>query len=124
MRLEVQSTNITVNESQTVELHCEASGFIRPDSDIQWLKEDEPIPKGVKYTISFKDGRPNATQTGHVNGTTPSRISVLRISDVDESDVGSYICQSQDSGEMTSVYLNVELHPQAGNSSKHTLNSA
>lgn len=120
MRLEVPNTNITANESQTVELHCEASGFIRPDSDIQWLKEDEPIPKGVKYTTSFTDGRPNATQTGHVNGTTPSRISVLSISDVDESDAGTYVCQSLDSGEMASVYLNVEMH--SGNSSKHTLN--
>lgn len=117
MTLEVLSTNITVtrnSESQIVDLQCEASGYIRPDSDIQWLKEDEPILEGVKYTISFKDGRPNATQTGHVNGTTPSRISVLTIYDVDESDVGTYICQSLDSGEMASLYLSVEIDP--GNS--------
>lgn len=115
MTLEVPSSKVTVTynstESQTVELQCEASGYIRPDSDIRWFREEEEIGEGVKYNVSFRDGHPHAAQTGHLNETTSSRISVLTIYEVNETDVGTYSCQSLETGEMASLHLNVEVDP-------------
>lgn len=111
MTLEVLSSIVTVtyssSEPQSVELQCEASGYIRPDSDIRWFKDDEKIIEGAKHSMSFREGRPNAAQTG-LNNTTSSRISVLTIHRVDETDMGIYSCRSLETGAMASLRLNVE----------------
>ena len=93
---------------QSIELQCEASGYIRPDSDIRWFKDDKLLVEGEKHSIVFRDGRPNAAQTGS-NETTPSRVSQLTIGQVEESDSGSYKCQSLATGVMATTHLYVEL---------------
>ena len=111
MILEVLRSIVTVtyssSEPQSVDLQCEASGYIRPDSDIWWFKDDEMIIEGTKYNMTFREGRPNAAQTG-LNSTTSSRISVLTIHRVDVTDVGIYSCRSLETGAMASLRLNVE----------------
>ena len=113
--LEAPSSNVTVvsngTGTHTVELQCEATGYIRPDSDIQWFREEEEMIIGEKYNVSFRDGRPNAAQTGHSNGTVPSRVSVLTIYEVDESDAGMYSCRSLDTGAVASLQLSMEMEP-------------
>ena len=94
--------------SQSVELQCEASGYIRPDSDIRWFKNGQLIVEGEKHSIDFKDGRPDAAQTGS-NETSPSRISTLTIDSIEESDSSAYWCQSLVTGERASTNLYVEL---------------
>ena len=109
--LRVANSNVTVKYSdsvaQSVELECEASGYIRPDSDIHWYKDGKKIVEGVKYSVVFRNGSLNAAQTG-LNVTTAIRISVLIINDVGQEDVGTYSCQSQETGEVARLYLNVE----------------
>ena len=109
--LTVANSNITVkyNDSiaQSVELECEASGYIRPDSDIQWYKDDEKIVEGVKYSVVFRNSSVNAAQTG-LNMTTANRISMLTINGLNQGDVGTYNCKSQEMGEVARLYLNVE----------------
>ena len=95
------------SQPKSVELQCEASGYIRPDSDIQWFKDDKQITEGERYSIEFMDGRPDAAQTG-LNETTPSRISFLTISQVEESDTGLYKCQSLATGATATTHLFVE----------------
>ena len=102
------------NVSKSVELQCEASGYIHPDSDIQWFKNGQPIANGGRYSIVFSDGRPDAAQTGY-NETSPSRVSTLTIDNVEESDSGTYRCQSLATGEAASTHLYVE--PEQGKSS-------
>ena len=120
MTLEVLSSIVTVtyssSEPQNVELQCEASGYIRPDSDIRWFKDDEKIIEGAKHSMTFREGRPNAAQTG-LNETTSSRIAVLTIHRVDKADMGTYSCQSLETSEMASLRLNVE---QESGNQKHT----
>ena len=109
--LAVPNSNVTVSYNgsgvQTVELGCEASGYIRPDSDIRWFKEDMELVEGDKYNVSFREGRPNAAQIG-LNETSPSRISMLTISGLEMADVGTYSCQSLETGEAASLHLNME----------------
>ena len=112
------NSNVTVklNDSvgQSVELVCEASGYIRPDSDIRWYRENEAILEGSKYSVRFRDGRPNAAQTGQ-NETSHSRVSVLTISDVGRADAStSYSCQSLETGEVARLTLSVEYDPIRG----------
>ena len=101
---------VTFNKSvsQSVDLQCEASGYIHPDSDIQWFKDNKQIMHGQKYNLTFSDGHLNAAQTGS-NETSPSRISTLTIDSVQDSDRGAYRCQSLATGERASLHLNVEL---------------
>lgn len=94
-------------ESSEVELQCEATGYIRPDSDLQWFKEDIEVTASEKYQISFRDGQPDMAQVGQ-NETSPSRIFVLKINNVDVTDIGKYSCRSQDTGAMASIQLDVE----------------
>ena len=108
MTLTVLNTNVTVMSGvQSVELQCEASGYIRPESDIRWSKDGKEIVEGEKYNVSFREGRPNAAQIGF-NETSYSLVSVLTISTVEEKDIGAYSCQSIESGEVARLHLNVQ----------------
>ena len=116
MILETSSSNVTIyvspGESTTsAELQCEATGYVRPDSDIQWYRGNERIERNdEKYSIAFRNGRPNAAQRG-LNESTFSRVSVLTIQNVDETDAGLYSCRSQETSEVTSMQLNIEIEP-------------
>ena len=109
--LDVASRNVTVytssSKSSEVELQCEATGYIRPDSDLQWFKEDLEVTASEKYQIFFRDGQPNMAQMGQ-NETSPSRIFVLKINNVDVTDISKYSCRSKDTGAVASIYLEVE----------------
>ena len=109
--LDVASRNVTVytssSTSSEVELQCEATGYIRPDSDLQWFKEDLEVTASEKYQIFFRDGQPNMAQMGR-NETSPSRIFVLKINNVDVTDISKYSCRSKDTGAVASIYLEVE----------------
>ena len=109
LRAARKSVVVTYNKSllQSVELECEASGYIRPDSDIQWFRENQLLAEGEKYNVTFRDGRPDAAQIG-LNETAPSRVSILAIARVEKSDSDVYSCQSVATGAIDSTHLYVE----------------
>ncbi len=75
----------------TVELSCEMSAFIRPDSSLIWEGPDNQRLTGGtgKYQITFSNGSSDTA----VNGTlVPSRVSTLTVSNPDRSDQGVYTC--------------------------------
>ena len=76
----------------SVELSCEMSAFIRPDSSLIWEGPDNQIlANGTKYQITFSNGSRYTAVDGS-GGLVPSRVSTLTISNPDKSDRGVYTC--------------------------------
>lgn len=76
----------------TVELSCEMSAFIRPDSSLIWEGPDNQIlTDGTKYQITFSNGSSNTAVDGS-GRLVPSRVSTLTVSNPDKSDQGVYTC--------------------------------
>ena len=95
--VELQTNNSTVAPSvndSSVDLSCEMSAFIRPDSSVIW---EGPGGQRIaddgtgKYHITFSDGSPEQA----VNRSTelvPSRVSTLTVFNLEPSDAGDYTC--------------------------------
>ena len=94
-------------EPPQVELKCEVTGYIRPDSDFLWFKEDTEIITSEKYQTSFKDGHPNTTQVGE-NELSPRRLVILIIHNVSATDIGKYSCRSRETGGKASIHLDIK----------------
>ena len=94
-------------EPPQVELKCEATGYVWPDSDFLWFKEDIQIITSEKYQISFKDGHPNAAQVGE-NEISSGRLVILTIHNVSATDIGKYSCRSHETGEKASIHLDIK----------------
>ena len=83
---------------------CLMSGYIRPDTDIQWRRGEEMITANDKYSITYTAGISNTA----VNGVmVSSRFTTLTISDVTDSDEGTYNCFVQGTDAEDTVQLNV-----------------
>ena len=93
------------NDSE-VELSCEMADFIRPDHDLQWWREDELVTDN-RTIVYYRDGQPHAAQNGG-NETVHSRVSVLRISDPEVADSGTYICRIEGTDHSVYIQLTVE----------------
>ena len=95
--VELQTNNSTVAPSvndSSVDLSCEMSAFIRPDSSLIW---EGPGGRRItdegtgRYHITFSDGSPEQA----VNRSTelvPSRVSTLTVFNLEPSDAGDYTC--------------------------------
>ena len=87
-------TIVTATTSDTtVELSCEMSAFIRPDSSLIWEGPDNQIlTTGTgKYQITFSNGSRDMAVDS--SGTlVPSQVSTLTISNPEKSDQGVYTC--------------------------------
>lgn len=93
--------------TSSVELGCEMSGYLRPDEDIQWYKDDHPFSlKGVRHSFSIKEGTIGAGQNGG-NETIHSRLSVLTIRRPTVADSGVYGCRVRGTTAETSMSLTV-----------------
>ena len=76
----------------SVQLSCEMSAFIRPDTSLIWEGPDNQIlANGTKYQITFSNGSRYTAVDGS-GGLVPSRVSTLTISNPDKSDQGVYTC--------------------------------
>ena len=101
---------VATNTNTSVEMTCEMSAFIRPDSFLIWEGPDgQTITPGPgvetsRYWITFTNGSPNAS----VNGSFmlfPSRLSTLIISDPEPLDNGSYTCRVVDTDQAITIEL-------------------
>ena len=84
---------MATTSDSTVELSCEMSTFIRPDSSLIWEGPDNQIltSETGKYQITFSNGSRDMAVDG--SGTlVPSRVSTLTISNPEKSDQGVYSC--------------------------------
>ena len=83
------SISSTINEA--VSLRCELTGYLTMSSDIQWIRDKTILTNiGSKYMITNKLGSGNAINSSGM--MTQSIISQLTISNLNQSDSGSYIC--------------------------------
>ena len=93
------------NVGQDVFLSCVMEYYIYPDRDFQWMRENQRITVTTgKYDITYINHDENKGQIGGVN-LTFSRLSSLRIYNLDISDEGLYICIVVGSGESSAVQL-------------------
>ena len=84
---------MATTSDSTVELSCEMSAFIRPDSSLIWEgPHNQILTSGIgKYQITFSNGSSDTAVDG--SGTlAPSRVSTLTISNPAKSDQGVYTC--------------------------------
>ena len=85
-------------------MNCLMSGYIRPDADLQWRRGEEMITANDKYSITYIEGIFDAA----VNGVmVSSRFTILTISDVKDSDEGTYTCFVQGTDAEASVQLSI-----------------
>ena len=85
-------------------LTCDMSGYIRPDTDIQWRRGEEMITANDKYSITYIEGFSDTA----VNGVmVSSRITFLTIFDVTDSDEGTYTCFVQGTDAEATVQLSI-----------------
>ena len=82
----------TTNDTN-VEISCEMSAFIRPDSFLVWEGPGTQrlIGGTDKYQITFRSGSLNEAADGS-SSLVSSRVSTLTISNPDTSDTGIYSC--------------------------------
>ena len=95
MNLAALQGELTATEGATtsVELGCEMSGYLRPDEDLQWYRDNRLLLlKGARHSVSIKEGRMGAGQSGE-NTTVHSRLSVLNIHHPSVADSGVYSCR-------------------------------
>ena len=85
----------TYDDSLSVEVGCDMSGYIPLDENLYWIVDGEEIrsnltTNGQKYRIAHRDG----VHKAQVGGSNPtfSRVSVLIINDVELSDTKMYLC--------------------------------
>ena len=94
------------NESE-VELQCEMTLYIRPDEDLQWFSGSMVISSGTnRRTISYHNGTADAAQNGG-NAIIPGRVSVLTISNPQQSDSGMYSCRILGTEQSADIQLSV-----------------
>ena len=103
----VTEIQASVNDS-SIEMSCEMSQFIRPDSFLLWEgPSGQRINSNIgKYQIVFKNGTPAAAANGSPN-LVPSRLSTLNISNPMSSDSGSYTCRVLGTNQSASIDVNV-----------------
>ena len=111
VRLEPVSPTIrTFNDSQYVRIGCDMAGYIRPDNDLFWIINGQPVlymtNNSSKYSISYSDGDHVAQFGG--NSTVPSRVSWLTVFDVELSDANNqYVCAINNTEHRANVTLEV-----------------
>ena len=94
------------NESE-VELQCEMTLYIRADEDLQWFNGSTMITSGTnRHTISYHNGTADAAQNGG-NAIIPGRVSVLTISNPQQSDSGMYSCRILGTEQSADIQLSV-----------------
>ena len=84
----------TEGATDSVQLGCEMKGFLRPDEDLLWYKEQKLLipTEGGTYSVIVKDGTLGAGQDGR-NETVASRLSVLSIKHPKVGNSGVYSCK-------------------------------
>ena len=105
----VTEIQASVNDS-SIEMSCEMSQFIRPDSFLVW---EGPSGQRInsdrgKYQITFKNGTPDAAANGSSN-LVSSRLStlIINISNPMSSDSGSYTCRVLGTAQSATIDVNV-----------------
>ena len=74
-----------------VSLSCELTGYLTTSSDIQWIRDNIILTNtSNKYVITNTLGRGKAINSSGM--MTKSIVSELTISNLNQSDNGSYIC--------------------------------
>ena len=81
--------------------------YIRADEDLQWFNGSMMITSGTnRRTISYHNGRADAAQNGG-SVIIPGRVSVLTISNSQQSDSGTYSCRILGTEQSADIQLNV-----------------
>jgi len=108
VNLEANGSSVTAYSSDSeVELQCEMTLYIRPDEDLQWFNGSMMISSGTnRRTISYHNGTADAAQNGG-NAIIPGRVSVLTISNPQQSDSGTYSCRILGTEQSADIQLNV-----------------
>jgi len=78
--------------------------YIRADEDLQWFNGSTMITSG--RTVSYHNGTAGAEQNGAII-TIPGRVSVLTISNPQQSDSGTYSCRILGTEQSADIQLNV-----------------
>lgn len=106
VELEASPMTITVdNETSTVELNCEMSQYVEPDSNLQWFRHGSRIAASEKYNISYEDGNKESQMGGSEQQS--SRVSTLVISDFQEEDKGFYHCNITGTENSEAIYISL-----------------
>ena len=91
-----------------IELLCEMSQFIRPDSSLVWAGPGGQTINSEtnRYQITFSNGTDNRAVDGSPT-LVPSRVSTLRITNPISSDSGNYTCSVTDTNQAVTISLTV-----------------
>lgn len=106
--IEATPSNVTVKAGDTLELKCDAYGYL-PEYKLRWFLDDgsTEIPSNVggRYLTEEKEGDHEAQIGDQMPG--PSLLGVLTIKEPVESDSGTYHCGTSKE-DAVSVELTVE----------------
>ena len=87
-------------------MSCELTGYLTMSSDIQWIKDNTILNNtGSKYMITNKLGSGNAINSSGM--MTQSIVSQLNISNLHQSDSGSYICAVPGAGIQQTITVTI-----------------
>jgi len=108
VNLQANGSSVTAYSSDSeVELQCEMTLYIRADEDLQWFNGSMMITSGTnRRTVSYHNGTAGAAQNGGSN-IIPGRVSVLTISNPQQSDSGTYSCRILGTEQSADIQLNV-----------------
>ena len=98
---------VVVTVGTTAFLHCEMSGYIHPDEDLLWYKDQMVIHNRDRFFISYSNGTAGSAQNGGPK-TVASRVSMLEISSSVLADAGEYVCRVRNKDVSAVVRLSVE----------------
>ena len=109
MNLQAIGSSVTARSNDSeVELRCEMTLYIRADEDLQWFNGSVMITSGTnRHTVSYRNGTAGAAQNGGT-ATIPGRVSVLTISNPQQSDSGTYSCRILGTKQSVDIQLNVQ----------------
>ena len=103
----IESSVTAYSNDSEVELQCEMTQYIRADEDLQWFNGSMMITSGTnRHTVSYHNGTAGAAQNGG-SVPIPGRVSVLTISNPQQSDAGTYSCRILGTEQSADIQLNV-----------------